>query len=475
MRRGLPRERSAWAVVVAVVLATAVWRVLLVAAGPDPDSDAYGHHVIARHLLEHPSDHGVHWVWLPLFHWLQVPFIALGGTMQILRYVNVAIWAALPLVLFAYLRASRSPTPPATAALAAVLGAVCPIGMQMGTTAQPEPLFALVVLGFAFAFEQRRYLPAAFLATVAVLLRYEAWAVVAFVAAALVLGQRRGLRPALSVILPAAAVLGWALLRWPIDGRFFGFVLDTRKFANDALAATSSFEAGWAAALRDSLYYPYDVARRVYGLTIILAPLGLWRLGRRHPWLALSGAACLAFVTLVWLMRGSLGLDRHFVSIIPLYAVAIASGAEVAAELIHRLRRRIERSVAFGVVALVSIAPVAWGLWVWMGHWRGAIEGGYRDRLAVAAYLRTLPSDQRIFCDEATVEILSELDRRRFERRSIDRRDTRAKIDAAAAAGDTFVVSWIGKLAPLRERGAIVFRPEGASDDQGLAVLHLAP
>ena len=478
MRRAPSRERRALVVVALVVLATAAWRALLVTLGPDPDSDAYGHHVIARHLLEHPSDDGVHWVWLPLFHWLQVPFIALGGTLQLLRWVNVAIWALVPLVLFAYLRASRSPSPPATAALAAVLAALCPIGMQMGTTAQPEPLFALVVLGFAFAFERERHVLAALLATVAVLLRYEAWAVVAVAGAVLVLGRRKRPLPWLSVVLPAAAVLGWALLRWPIDGRFFGFVLDTRKFANDALSTTSSFEAGWATALRDSLYYPYDVARRVYGLAILLAPLGLWRLGRRHPWLALSGAACLAFVTLVWLMRGSLGLDRHFVSIIPFYAAAMAIGAEAVADLARRLAkqgRERARTAAFGVVALAATASIGWGLWVWMGHWRGAIEGGYRDRLAVAGYLRSLPAEQPIFCDEATVEILSELDRRRFERRSIDRRDIRAKIDAAVAEGEVYVVSWMGKLAPFRERGTIVFRPEGAKKNEGLAVLRIAP
>lgn len=482
MARGQEDDRRALLVVVTVVLVTALWRVALVAAGPDPDSDAYGHHVIARHLLDHPTDHAIHWVWLPLFHWLQLPLIALGGTMQLLRYLNVAIWAAVPLVLFAYLRGARSPSPPATAALAAVFAALCPIGMQMGTTAQPEPLFALVVLGFAFSFERRRHLLAAALATAAVLLRYEAWAVVAFAAAALLWrelrGSRRGARlgPALSVILPAAAVLGWALLRWPIDGRLFGFVLDTRKFANDALATTSSFDAGVASALRDSLYYPYDVARRVYGLAIVLAPLGLWRLVRRHPWLALSGSACLAFVTLVWLLRGSLGLDRHFVSIIPFYAAAMAIGGEVVADGARRLtsRARNARPIAWGLVALVSTAAVAWGLWIWMGHWRGAIEGGYRDRLAVAGYLRTLPSDQPIFCDEATVEVLSDLDRHRFERRSIDRRDVRARIDAAAAEGDVYVVSWIGKLAALRERGAVVFRPEGAAEDAGLAVLLIA-
>lgn len=473
MRLG-PRERAALATVIVAVVTTAIWRAILVAAGPDPDSDAYGHHVIARLLVDDPTDHAAHWVWLPLFHWLQVPLAALGGSMQLVRYLNVGLWALLPLVLYGYLRSLRE-TPAATAALAAILAALCPIGMQMGTTAQPEPLFALVVLAFAWTFERERHLSAALLATAAVLLRYEAWAVVAAAAAFLahrdVRRRRLRLAPYLSVALPAAAVLGWALLRWPIDGRFFGFVFDTQKFADEALASSSG-DRGPLGVLRDALYYPYDVAYRVYGPVIVLAPLGAWRLGRRHPLLALSGGACLGFITLVWLMRGSLGLDRHFVSVIPLYATAMALGVEIAAESAGKW---LAPRWPFLILSAGALVWVSLGLSIWMGHWRGAIVGGYRDRLEVAAFLRSLPDDPLIFCDEATVEVLSGLDRTRFVRRSIDRPAVRARILEQASAQTTFVASWLGKLEPLREHGTIVFRPAGAPAGEGLAVLRIEP
>src|ERR1051326_8651706 len=42
--------------VLAVVLFLAVWRVAFVLAGPDPDSDAYGHHAIARQILVDPKN-----------------------------------------------------------------------------------------------------------------------------------------------------------------------------------------------------------------------------------------------------------------------------------------------------------------------------------------------------------------------------------------------------------------------------------
>ncbi len=84
------------------------WRAWCVVSGPDIDTDAYAHHMIARAILADPHDLAVHWVWLPLFHYAQVPLVALGGTMDVVRWINVGLSAALPVVLFAYVRRSGS-------------------------------------------------------------------------------------------------------------------------------------------------------------------------------------------------------------------------------------------------------------------------------------------------------------------------------------------------------------------------------
>src|SRR3984957_2719098 len=163
------------------VVVLAVWRASCLLAGPDIDTDAYAHHMIARAILADPHDLAVHWVWLPLFHYAQVPLVALGGTMQGVRWLNILLAAALPVALFAYVRrtahshASRM-TSDAIALLAALFAAACPIAMQMGTTAQPEPLFALLMLGVAITYEERRYASCAAMLGAATLLRYEAWA-----------------------------------------------------------------------------------------------------------------------------------------------------------------------------------------------------------------------------------------------------------------------------------------------------------
>src|SRR5580693_7470007 len=111
---GVPGRVPVYALAL-VLVALVFWRGACVLAGPDIDTDAYAHHMIARAILADPGDLGVHWVWLPLFHYLQVPLVALGVTMQGIRWVNIALAAALPCVLFVYVRrtarAENAPIP----------------------------------------------------------------------------------------------------------------------------------------------------------------------------------------------------------------------------------------------------------------------------------------------------------------------------------------------------------------------------
>src|SRR5438477_337371 len=54
-----------------------------------------------------PRDLGVHWVWLPLFHYLQAVAVWFGATLTMVRLANVLVSAAIPCVLFALLRSSQ--------------------------------------------------------------------------------------------------------------------------------------------------------------------------------------------------------------------------------------------------------------------------------------------------------------------------------------------------------------------------------
>ncbi len=234
-----------------------------------------------------------------------------------------------------------------------------------------------------------------------------------------------------------------------------------------------------------------------------LAPFGVVRTWRQQgPRFVLVLTACLAFVSLTWVQRSSLGLDRHFVAAIALYATFAAQGLAVIAEwLAHRIaphapsdplapgaqaeRRRQSLYVARGIAAVLSARLAVRGLCVmltvWMGFWRDSIERGWPERTALGAYLRTLPVDAPIFCDDATLEILSGVDRRRFDRHWIDDPATWTVIGSAAHThGVAYVATWRRKLVGHEAAGEIVFRAADAPDDPaapnvGVAVMRVSP
>ena len=451
------------------VVALAAWRIACVRAGPDVDTDAYAHHMIARAILADPGDLAVHWVWLPLFHYVQVPLVALGGTMQDVRWANVALSAVLPVLLYAYVlrtaRAEESAMAPAsTALLAAVIAAACPIVMQMGTTAQPEPLFALLVLGVAITFQERRYGLAAAMLSAAVMLRYEAWASLATVALVVMVEpwwlRRRALpletgagRAWVVVAAPVTLIVAWAALRRPVDGQWFGFLGQTHEFARDATHTKLG-------AAEDVLFYPLCVPLRVMGPVLPLVPLGIARTVRQQgARFVLVLAACLGFVSLTWVTRSSLGLDRHFVCIVPLYATFAAQGAAALADWgARRAKRAIVGRAVAGAFAVALLGGLYAELDVWMGFWRGSIERGWPERTALASFVRELPGLQTVYCDDATLEILTGLDRRRFDRHWVDDPHTWDLIeDAARDRGPVYVATWRRKLRGHEAAGDIVF------------------
>lgn len=472
------RVRAPTALALALALgALAAWRASCVLAGADIDTDAYAHHMIARAILSDPRDLAVHWVWLPLFHYVQVPLVALGGSMEVVRWTNVVLAAALPVALFLYVRRtarSRASLLPAEAIalVAALLAAVCPIAMQMGTTAQPEPLFALVILGVAIAFQEQRAGWTAALLAIAVMLRYEAWASLAVVAAWA--AMRRGRRGTwLMVAWPVAAILAWAALRRPVDGAWFAFLRQTKEFANDATHARFGVA-------RDAAYYPVFVAWRVMGSALPLVPFGIVRTVRQQgARFVLVLAACLGFVSLSWITRSSLGLDRHFVCVVPLYAAFAAQGVAAIADAIAGWTRRqgAGRGVAAGL-AIASLCGMCVQLDVWMGFWRASIVRGWPDRASTAAFVRALPGDPTIFCDEATLEIPTGLSWRRFDRHWVDDPHTWDLIeDAARRRGVVYVATWRRKLARHEAPGREIVFAIGASPESpsttGFAVMRV--
>ncbi len=499
----MPR-RVGWSAValIAVLAMLAVWRLAFVRAGLDLDTDAYGHHGIGRELAMHPGDLRAHWVWLPLWHYLQAAVVPLGATLDWVRNLNVFLAALSPWLLFVILRDPKTHAATedagrrdAVAFVAALLTALSPIAMQMGTTGQTEPLDALGVLLTIWALQRRRFVVAAVVLGLGVMLRYEMWAV--FLCTGLLLVLERA-RPGLAfgprregqsklwmfvaVLVPALVILGWAALRAPVDNGWFKFLGWTQKFVHDALGIKGPLDRSPAQVWKDLTYYPYDIALLCFGLPLALVPFGFYRTLRREG-LAFMGplSAVLAFITYAWLQRGSLGLTRHFVAVVPLYATAAAHGMMVIAEFLER--RLHEPGRALGIAAFVTLSLGSSLLTFdllrdWMNDWSEKQRSIFTDRYAIAGYLKTLPPNARIFCDEPSLEVFSGLSYKRFLRPYIGNDDASvARVKAVAVAdGEVYVATWSSKLPKLVAAGTLVFRPPGSPpklEDGGLAVVRL--
>jgi hypothetical protein len=330
------------------------------------------------------------------------------------------------------------------------------------------------------------------------MLRYEAWASLAAIGAMLAIettgALRRGAtdrtslaRGWLVVACPAALILIWAVLRRPVDGRWFGFLGQTREFATGATREHTALDRGWIGLVRDFLDYPIIVPARVFGPVILLVPFGIAKTVREQGGRFVAVlSACLGFVSLTWILRSSLGLDRHFVVVVALYATFAAQGAAALADRTARLTQRLGMTRPFifvgraagGVAAALALAGLATVLQLWMRFWQGSIERGWPERAAIGAYLRSLPGDATIFCDDATIEILSGLDRRRFDRHWVDDEHTWTLIaDVAAARGVAYVATWNRKLHGHEGLGAVVFRAgqSEADPNSGVAAMRVPP
>jgi hypothetical protein len=238
---------------------------------------------------------------------------------------------------------------------------------------------------------------------------------------------------------------------------------------------------------RDLLYYPLFVAARVLGPALALVPFGVVRAWRQQgARFVLVLAAGLGFVSLTWANHSSLGLDRHFVEAVPLYATFAAQGVAAVAERVGTWLSRLgaggsAKPGASAVAALLSVVMLG-GLFLlldsWMGFWRASIEHGWPERNALGMYLRSLPEGTTIFCDDATLEVLSGLDRRRFDRHWTDDPHTWDLIaHVAGERGVAYVATWRRKLSGHEDAGTIVFRATDAPADPtaGVAVMRVLP
>lgn len=322
-------------------------RLGIVLATPDVDTDAYGHFAVGRALLADPTNLGVHWVWLPGYHYAVWVLLHLGVGFTALRAVNALAQAGAPFVLHdlvARRGGEEAPRAQAAALLAALCWTLAPLANRLATSAQAETSFTLLVLAGAWAVERRRAVLAGSLLAAACLVRYEAWG--AIPALALGWALRRRQPGAVSFLIPAAAVAGWILLRRHADGEWLAFLRTTQAFASGVRAAQ-----GLPALL------PLVLPAIILGPALLLVPLGLRR-SLRVGWLVPGGL--LAFLLISYAGRGALGLERYFTALVPFACVAIADGALRMPEILRGVSARSAGRAALVTLALTTAAHLGW-------------------------------------------------------------------------------------------------------------------
>ena len=295
-----------------------------------------GHAVIARKFLQDWRDIRIHWVWLPLWHVLGALVYKLGGGLQTLRYLSIALSALAPFLLVATLAEHRTrlPAPPPWLAQAerlipfgaGVLLTLWPLGLGVGESAQPEALFQTLVLALCLTWERGRPLQVGVLLSLTALLRYEVWPLPAVLAVLWWVGRPRTLRGSLAWVLPSLAIVAWCVLHYHATHEPLQFLRINSEYIRHAWADLRLLERRPVGVRFPLFWYvaivPWFAVRWWVLLVVPGLPWMAWRAPRSHRLMAL---VLLTLLTYLWVRRVNLGLHRHFAVLVPFYATAMAA------------------------------------------------------------------------------------------------------------------------------------------------------
>jgi hypothetical protein len=354
--------------------------------------------------------------------------------------------------------------------------------MLMGTSAQPEPLFCIFTLLFTISFVKKKYFITSIYLTILVLLRYEAWVipfVIIFIAIVKLFFKKFEVfktdkslwKPVFSIALPVMAMIIWVIARKESEGVWFGFIYGTKVFANDVLKSTSSFDSGILQFIYDVFYYPIIVPYFLAGPVVIIALFGIKRtIKKTNPFFCLVYAAILLFLTITWINKSSLGLHRHFMVMVPFYSILLVNGIPFFSKVFLKLVSKVKRLKIFDevrenrltvikkYVSLILIASQVIVTSIWIAGWLGYSSNLFTERFQTADFIKSLPPDKIIFCDEAAVEVLSGLDMKRFNRKWLENEDAfELIVNTVKEKGEIYVVTWEKKINLYRSLGETIF------------------
>lgn len=308
--------------------------------------DAYGHYTVARSLCSDPTNLAVHWVWLPLYHFLLAAFACSHPSFALARVGSALAALALPLMVLGYARDS-----PRVASGAAAMCALAALPNLLGVSAQQEALFSVLVLATAWAIDEDRPLFAGVSLACACLVRYEAWGALGLALAqplAVHLARRLGRvswltaqRPlrAPTLLIPLGAIASWVLVHRWVDGTWFGFLRDLYHYTHVQREVLSR------GPVMEALWFPVLIPLIALGPLPLIAPFGVTRALRRG-WVVPIGVY--AFLLVSYFGKGALGGERYYCSLVPFLLLC-------AAHAIERASSKRARAALWSL-ALVSVA-----------------------------------------------------------------------------------------------------------------------
>jgi hypothetical protein len=336
------------AVVSLVMLAL---RIVWVLSFREIDSDAYGHFIIAIATRKDPTNLSVHWVWLPLYHFIVA---ALSASLKLsfrgLRLANALLATLGPILLHRALRGRAAdsiarPWAEDPALLAALALALAPLTTILGQSAQPETLFSVLLVATT---TRRSAVCAGIFLALACLVRYEAWggalALLVGWAALRARGSSGGTRgpPFELVAIPALVIASYVALRWWSDGRLLLFFRGTRDITTRQVGRLA-----WT--FDDVISFPVVLPYVVLGPVLAFVPLGARAVfGAPRDWLLPVGLA--GFLVLSFYSGASHAGDRYLVSLMPFACATIGAGVVRVG-----LKLRRPRTVAVIACVLLSI------------------------------------------------------------------------------------------------------------------------
>jgi hypothetical protein len=329
-----------------VSVAMLALRVAWVLAFREIDSDAYGHYFIAIATRNDPTNLAVHWVWLPLFHFVVGALTTVGLTFRGLRLTNAVLAAIGPVLLHRALRHRSGGAAVAWAEDPALLGAtalaLAPLTTILGQSAQPETLFSVLLVAVLYEGSRGHDAAAGAFLALACLVRYEAWGGALALAFGWALSRLRGLKapPFLLVAIPSLVVGAYVVFRFWTDGTLLLFFRGTHAITTEQVGRTA-----WT--FREIISFPIVLPFIVFGPALALVPLG-WRAAFRGQG-SLLPAGLAGFLLLSYYVGAAHAGERYLVSLVPFACAAIGFG-------IVDVGRRIRRPQLAAIVALSLLA-----------------------------------------------------------------------------------------------------------------------